>query len=89
MVRQDHKIGARPRNWLVPVLLLLSLCELNSYGYEHMVKMTALGFGALNPGTLYRTLRQMEKALLRASGRPLMVGLPAGCIPLPLLEMRI
>jgi PadR family transcriptional regulator PadR len=57
---QDQKRVARPRNWLV-LTLLLSLCELNSYGYELMVKMTAFGFGAVNPGTLYRTLRQMEK----------------------------
>src|SRR5918997_279625 len=42
-------VEARPRNWLVPVILL-SLREWNSYGFE-----------AMNPGTLYRTLRQMEK----------------------------
>jgi hypothetical protein len=37
-----RSVEARPRNWLVPVILL-SLRE------------------AMNPGTLYRTLRQMEK----------------------------
>jgi poly-beta-hydroxybutyrate-responsive repressor len=51
---------ARPKNWLVPVILL-SLREWNSYGYELMERATAFGFGAMNPGTLYRTLRQMEK----------------------------
>jgi poly-beta-hydroxybutyrate-responsive repressor len=53
-------VEARPRNWLVPVILL-SLREWNSYGYELMERMAAFGFEAMNPGTLYRTLRQMEK----------------------------
>lgn len=51
---------ARPKNWLVPVILL-SLREWNSYGYELMERSSAFGFEAMNPGTLYRTLRQMEK----------------------------
>src|ERR687890_2292670 len=53
-------VEARPRNWLVPVILL-SLREGNSYGYELMERASAFGFEAMNPGTLYRTLRQMEK----------------------------
>jgi len=53
-------VEAKPRNWLVPVILL-SLREWNSYGYELMERATAFGFEAMNPGTLYRTLRQMEK----------------------------
>lgn len=62
---EDGNVGpraaeARPRNWLVPVILL-SLREWNSYGYELMERATAFGFEAMNPGTLYRTLRQMEK----------------------------
>lgn len=48
------------KNWLVPVLLLM-LREWSSYGYELMEKMAAFGFAAMNPGTVYRTLRQMEK----------------------------
>jgi poly-beta-hydroxybutyrate-responsive repressor len=51
---------ARPRNWLVPVILL-SLRDWNSYGYELMERSTRFGFDAMNSGTLYRTLRQMEK----------------------------
>ncbi len=50
---------ARPRNWLTPVILL-ALQEWNSYGYELMKRTAAFGFEAMNPGTLYRTLRQME-----------------------------
>ncbi len=53
-------IGSRPRNWLVPVILL-SIREWNSYGYELMERASAFGFEAMNTGTLYRKLRQMEK----------------------------
>jgi PadR family transcriptional regulator, regulatory protein PadR len=45
---------ARPRNFLVPVILL-SLRGWNSYGYELMERTAAFGFEAINPGTLYRT----------------------------------
>jgi PadR family transcriptional regulator PadR len=58
--REFRGVEARPRNWLVPVILL-SLREWNSYGYELMERASAFGFEAMNPGTLYRTLRQMEK----------------------------
>ena len=58
--RAFRGVEARPRNWLVPVILL-SLREWNSYGYELMERASAFGFEAMNPGTLYRTLRQMEK----------------------------
>ncbi len=50
----------RPRNWLVPVTLL-SLQQWNSYGYELMERAAAFGFETVNPGTMYRTLRDMEK----------------------------
>jgi len=51
---------ARSRNWLVPIVLLM-LREWSSYGYELMEKMATFGLAAMNPGTFYRTLRQMEK----------------------------
>ncbi|HZB82213.1 MAG TPA: helix-turn-helix transcriptional regulator [Rubrobacteraceae bacterium] len=51
---------ARPRHWLEPVILL-TLLEWNSYGYELMKRAVAFGFEAMNPGTMYRTLRQMEE----------------------------
>ena len=47
-------------NWLVPVVLVI-LREYTTYGYEIMDRVVQLGFEALNPGTLYRTLRKMEK----------------------------
>ncbi len=62
MSKEESKRGVevRPRNWLVPVILL-TLREWNSYGYELIERTAAFGFEAMNPGTLYRTLRQMEK----------------------------
>jgi len=57
---EAHGIEVRPRNWLVPVILL-ALREWNSYGYELMERTARFGFEAMNPGTLYRTLRHMEE----------------------------
>ncbi len=57
---QNASTGAWSKNWLVPVLLLM-LREWSSYGYELMEKMATFGLNAMNPGTFYRTLRQMEK----------------------------
>ncbi len=57
---EAHGIEVRPRNWLVPVILL-ALRERNSYGYELMERVAVFGFEAMNPGTLYRSLRQMER----------------------------
>ena len=57
---QNAATDAWSRNWLVPILLLM-LREWSSYGYELMEKMATFGLHAMNPGTFYRTLRQMEK----------------------------
>ena len=54
-------IRARPKNWAVPVVLVILIRECPTYGYELMERMVQLGFEAVNPGTLYRTLRKMEK----------------------------
>lgn len=56
----DHTIKARPRTWLRPAALV-TLREQSSYGYELMKRLTERGFDEINTGTLYRTLRQMEK----------------------------
>jgi PadR family transcriptional regulator, regulatory protein PadR len=53
-------VGYRPGNWLEAVILL-SLKEWDSYGYELMGRARMFGFEAINTGTLYRTLRRMEK----------------------------
>ncbi len=39
----------------------MALREESSHGYTLMERLTKLGFEEINPGTLYRTLRQMEK----------------------------
>jgi PadR family transcriptional regulator, regulatory protein PadR len=52
-------INIRPRNWLVPVALV-TLREKSSHGYELMERIEEFGFEEINPGTVYRTLRQME-----------------------------
>ncbi len=41
-------------------MALLILREENSYGYELMERVREFGFEQINPGILYRTLRQME-----------------------------
>ena len=55
----DRAIEARPRNWLVPVILV-TLREESSYGYELIELLKEFGFEEMNSGTLYRSLRQME-----------------------------
>jgi PadR family transcriptional regulator, regulatory protein PadR len=55
-----RKAKAQPTNWAQPVILVM-LREWNSYGYEMMERMAEFGLEATNPGTLYRTLRHMEK----------------------------
>ena len=57
----QHKIEARPRNWLTPVTLVL-LNEESSYGYEILERLEEeFGFEQIRAGTLYRTLRRTEK----------------------------
>jgi poly-beta-hydroxybutyrate-responsive repressor len=56
----DQKTEVRPKNWLTPVALVL-LREETSYGYELMERIEEFGFEEINPGTMYRKLRQMER----------------------------
>ena len=61
MAANHQNIEVRPRNWLIPVALVV-LREESSHGYELMERLEQFGFVEhLNPGTLYRTLRQMEQ----------------------------
>lgn len=53
------EIRCQPRHWLEAVILV-SLKEFNSYGYELMARARVFGFDALHTGTLYGTLRRME-----------------------------
>src|SRR5215212_7396782 len=58
-MKDHHTPQVRPTNLLMP-LILMSLQQWNSYGYELMQKTAAFWQEGINPGTLYRTLRQME-----------------------------
>ncbi len=56
----EQKVQARPRKWLTPVTLVL-LEEERSHGYEIMERIEEeFGFEEIQPGSVYRTLRQME-----------------------------
>jgi poly-beta-hydroxybutyrate-responsive repressor len=57
----------QPRMWLQP-FLLLALEQWQSHGYELIRRMTAFGFEALDRGSVYRVLRQLEKDGLVSSG---------------------
>jgi PadR family transcriptional regulator PadR len=56
----DQETVVRPKNWLAPVALVI-LREQTSYGYELMERIEEFGFKEINPGTMYRKLRQMER----------------------------
>jgi PadR family transcriptional regulator, regulatory protein PadR len=57
----EPKVQARPNNWLTPFTLVL-LKEEDSYGYELMEQMEEeFGFEQINAGSVYRSLRRMEK----------------------------
>jgi len=64
------------RSWYIPVILLL-LRQWNSYGYELIEKLAAFGLQAMNPGTLYRTLRHMEQDGMVSSTWDISVAGPA------------
>ena len=74
--KNTFEIRCQPSHWLEAVILL-SLKEWNSYGYELMTRARVFGFEAMNPGTLYRTLRRMEKDGVVESNWDLSRGGPA------------
>jgi PadR family transcriptional regulator PadR len=54
------KVRARPAKWLTPVALVV-LREESSYGHELIERLEGFRFEEINPASLYRTLRQMER----------------------------
>ena len=62
-----HRRAEQPRSWLQP-FLLLALEQWQSHGYELIRRMSAFGFETLDRGSVYRTLRQLEKDGLVISG---------------------
>lgn len=55
-----------PRGYLRPCLLLL-VAEESAHGYDLLDRLEALGTPAIDAGTLYRTLRAMEREQLLES----------------------
>ena len=53
------KIQARPKNWMMPVSLVILQNE-PSHGYRLRDRFEEFGFEPINPGTFYRTLRHLE-----------------------------
>ena len=53
--------------WLQP-FLLLSLDQWQSHGYELIRRLSTFGFEALDRGSVYRVLRQLERDGLVESG---------------------
>ena len=62
-IHKIHTIQARPKNWMMPVALVILLKE-PSHGYRLMERFEKLGFEPTNPGTFYRTLRHLENESL-------------------------
>jgi PadR family transcriptional regulator len=59
-MKNNRTLQIRPCH-LLEAVMLMTLRQWNSYGYELMAKSAAFWEDAINPGTVYRTLRQMEK----------------------------
>jgi PadR family transcriptional regulator PadR len=57
----QQELEARPKKWLIPLILVWLREENSSYGYEIMESLEEeFGFEQIDPATVYRTLRQME-----------------------------
>lgn len=52
--------GGLPRNLIVPYTLLF-LKNWSAHGYQILQTLAMLGFAAVDPATVYRSLRQMER----------------------------
>lgn len=53
-------LGRMPKNFLASWLLLL-LRNWSAHGYQLIQTLTAMGLGLVDPATVYRTLRQLER----------------------------
>jgi PadR family transcriptional regulator PadR len=53
-------LGRMPKNFLSSWLLLL-LRNWSAHGYQLIQTLTVMGLGLVDPATVYRTLRQLER----------------------------
>ncbi len=60
MKTSEADLGRLPKNFLASWLLLL-LRNWNAYGYQLIQTLTAMGMGLVDPASVYRALRQLEK----------------------------
>ena len=62
--RSRREVGSEgpvpPRSWLTPYLLMM-LRSWQGYGYELVRQLTLYGFGWIDPGSVYRALRELER----------------------------
>ena len=69
-------LGRMPKNLLTSWLLLL-LRNWSAHGYQLVQTMAIAGLGAVDPASVYRTLRQLEKeGLVSSSWDPKESGAP-------------
>jgi PadR family transcriptional regulator PadR len=64
--QEEQDLGRMPRDFLTSWLLLL-LRNASTYGYQLIQTMMLMGLGTVDPATVYRTLRQLEKEGLISS----------------------
>jgi PadR family transcriptional regulator, regulatory protein PadR len=72
----EKNLAGAPKNFIVP-FLLLSLRDFNLHGYKLIERLSDFGFQSLDPGNIYRTLRQLEKDELITSVWDTSAGGPA------------
>jgi poly-beta-hydroxybutyrate-responsive repressor len=60
------ELGRLPKNFLASWLLLL-LRNWSAHGYQLIQTLMVMGLGAVDPATVYRTLRQLENEGLISS----------------------
>lgn len=66
-MNETTPVGPRPSGDMLTAHLLALLKGWSAYGYELAHRLEEAGFGAMNKGSLYRLLRQMERSGLVAS----------------------
>ncbi|ERI10492.1 helix-turn-helix transcriptional regulator [Aneurinibacillus aneurinilyticus] len=59
---KTHAYSA-PKNLLIPCVLLL-LRRMSNYGYRIIQELVEFGFSSIDPGYVYRILRQLESERL-------------------------
>lgn len=67
MARTESSTGFRPSGDMLTAHLLALLRGWTAYGYDLVQRLEDAGYGDFNKGSIYRTLRQMERLGLVSS----------------------